>query len=53
MGLCQRIDGSVVKYMKIKTEYSIMWGVEGEDELRCKSGMCNTACFINCRKVGK
>ena len=53
MGLVQRIDGSVVKYITIKTEYGIIWAVEGKDEFRCKAGMYNTACFINCRRVGK
>jgi len=53
MGLVQRIDGSVVKYVIMKTEYDVIWGVEGKDEFRCKAGMCNTACVINCRRVGK
>jgi len=53
MGLVQRIDGSVVKYIIMKTDYDVVWGVEGKDEFRCKAGMCNTACFLNCRRVGK
>jgi hypothetical protein len=53
MGLVQRIDGSVVKYITIKTEYDIIWGVEGKAEFMCKAGMCNTACFIHCSRVGK
>jgi hypothetical protein len=63
MGLVQRIDGSGVKnitikteydiIITIKTEYDIIWGVEGKAEFRCKAGMCSTAGFINCRRVGE
>lgn len=35
MGLVQRIVGSVVNYITINT------ALEGEDEFRCKAGMCD------------
>jgi hypothetical protein len=28
MGIVQRIDGSVVKYIIIETEYDVIWDVE-------------------------
>jgi hypothetical protein len=43
MDVVQRIDGSVVKYVKMKTGYGFIWGVEGKDEFMCKARMCNTA----------